>query len=115
MSAIRRWLEDLGLGQYADAFEANDIDAGLLPRLNDQVLKDIGVASAGHRLRIFSAIEERAKLAEKPALNEVSAEAIRPQMSTSAAEGEHHRELASFAFRGRSAHLRPYRFSRDFV
>jgi len=57
MTAIRRWLEELGLAQYADAFEANDIDASLLPRLNDQVLKDVGVTSAGHRLRMLGAID----------------------------------------------------------
>jgi hypothetical protein len=26
MNAVRRWLEAIGLAQYADAFEANDID-----------------------------------------------------------------------------------------
>ena len=26
MSEIRGWLEAIGLGQYGDAFEANDID-----------------------------------------------------------------------------------------
>ena len=46
-SSIRQWLEALGLSQYADVFEANDIDVSLLPDLNNQVLKDIGVASAG--------------------------------------------------------------------
>jgi hypothetical protein len=60
MSAVRDWLESIGLGQYADAFEANDIDADLLIRLDDQLLKDIGVASAGHRLRLCDAV---AKLA----------------------------------------------------
>ena len=60
MSAVRNWLEAIGLGQYADAFEANDIDTDLLIRLDDQLLKDIGVASAGHRLRLRDAI---AKLA----------------------------------------------------
>ena len=25
MSEIRKWLETIGLGQYADAFEANDM------------------------------------------------------------------------------------------
>ena len=29
MSEIRRWLEELGLGQYADALEANEIDTEL--------------------------------------------------------------------------------------
>jgi predicted ATPase/class 3 adenylate cyclase len=57
MSSIRRWLSELGLTQYADRFEAHDIDTALLPRLTDQVLKDIGVASAGHRLRILAAID----------------------------------------------------------
>jgi class 3 adenylate cyclase/predicted ATPase len=60
MSAVRDWLETIGLGQYADAFEANDIDTDLLLRLDDQLLKDIGVSSAGHRLRLRDAI---AKLA----------------------------------------------------
>ena len=52
MSEIRRWLETIGLGQYADAFETNDMDIDLLKQVDDQMLKDIGVASAGHRLRI---------------------------------------------------------------
>ncbi len=29
MSDIRQWLGEVGLGQYADAFEANEIDAEL--------------------------------------------------------------------------------------
>ena len=56
MSEIRKWLESIGLGQYGDAFEANDIDMDLLKQVDDQLLKDIGVASAGHRLRIRNAI-----------------------------------------------------------
>src|SRR6516165_3392701 len=56
MSAVRNWLEAIGLGQYADAFEANDIDIELLPQIDDRLLKDIGVSSAGHRLRIRNAI-----------------------------------------------------------
>src|SRR5271155_2010178 len=60
MSALRYWLEEIGLAQYADAFEANDIDTDLLTQIDDQVLKDIGVSSAGHRLRLRNAI---AKLA----------------------------------------------------
>src|SRR6516165_3646481 len=56
MSAVRNWLEEIGLAQYADAFEANDIDTDLLTQIDDQVLKDIGVSSAGHRLRLRNAI-----------------------------------------------------------
>jgi class 3 adenylate cyclase len=55
MSEVRKWLEAIGLTQYADAFEANDLDIDLLGQIDDHVLKDIGVSSAGHRLRIRSA------------------------------------------------------------
>ena len=56
MSAVRHWLEAIGLGQYAEAFEANDIDTDLLAEIDDQLLKDIGVSSAGHRMRLRRAI-----------------------------------------------------------
>ena len=56
MSEIRNWVEAIGLGQYADAFEANDIDMDLLRQIDDQALRDLGMASAGHRLRIRNAI-----------------------------------------------------------
>jgi predicted ATPase/class 3 adenylate cyclase len=59
MSEVSNWLEGIGLGQYADAFEANDIDMDLLADIDDQVLKDIGVSSAGHRLRIRKSIAKR--------------------------------------------------------
>ena len=44
MSAVRNWLEEIGLAQYADAFEANDIDSDLLTQIDDQLLRDIGGA-----------------------------------------------------------------------
>jgi class 3 adenylate cyclase len=56
MSAVRNWLEAIGLGQYGDAFEANDVDMGLLTEVDDQLLRDIGISSAGHRLRLRNAI-----------------------------------------------------------
>jgi hypothetical protein len=60
MSAVRNWLEGIGLAQYAKAFEAHDIEMDLLKQVDDHALKDIGVFSTGHRLRIRHAI---AKLA----------------------------------------------------
>jgi class 3 adenylate cyclase len=66
MSEIRSWLEAIGLSQYAGAFAANDIDMDLLGQVDDQTLKDIGVASAGHRLRIRNAIS---KLSPRTALD----------------------------------------------
>ena len=56
-SGIRQFLENIDLLQHAEAFESNDVDIDLLGELDDQVLKDIGIASAGHRLRILRAIK----------------------------------------------------------
>jgi class 3 adenylate cyclase/tetratricopeptide (TPR) repeat protein len=64
MSDIRTWLAGIGLGQYADAFEANDVEMDLLKDVDDQVLKDIGVTSAGHRLRLRSAIAKLARASD---------------------------------------------------
>jgi class 3 adenylate cyclase/predicted ATPase len=73
MSAVRDWLEEIGLAQYADAFEANDIDTDLLTQIDDQVLKDIGVSSAGHRLRLRNAIAKLAPASITEAISEVPA------------------------------------------
>ena len=56
MSEIQKWLEAIGLAQYGDAFETNDIDMDLLRQIDDQALRDLGMTSAGHRLRIRNAI-----------------------------------------------------------
>ncbi len=42
--------EGLGLGQYADAFEANVVHFRLLSSLTSEDLKDIGVSVAGQRV-----------------------------------------------------------------
>jgi class 3 adenylate cyclase/predicted ATPase len=73
MSAVRNWLEEIGLAQYADAFEANDIDPDLLTQIDDQVLKDIGVSSAGHRLRLRNAIAKLAPTSITEGFSEVPA------------------------------------------
>ena len=84
MSEIRKWLEAIGLGQYADAFEANDIDMDLLRQIDDQALRDLGMTSAGHRLRVRNAV---AKLTASPAA-EVSVSAATPSNETTAASAE---------------------------
>src|SRR5436305_14814079 len=53
---VGSWLRDLGLGQYEQAFRDNDIDAGLLPTLTADDLREIGVGSLGHRKRLLAAI-----------------------------------------------------------
>ena len=53
---IDGWLRGIGLAQYAEMFHANDIDAELMGRLTNDDLKDIGVASFGHRKKMLEAI-----------------------------------------------------------
>jgi hypothetical protein len=53
---VGAWLRELGLGQYERAFRDNDIDAGLLPTLAADDLRELGVASLGHRKRLLAAI-----------------------------------------------------------
>ena len=55
---IDGWLRGIGLAQYAEMFRANDIDGKLLSRLTNEDLKDIGVASLGHRKKLLEAIAE---------------------------------------------------------
>ncbi len=54
---IRQWLEKLGLDQYGDRFEADDIDLDILPSLSEQDLEKLGV-SMGHRKKLLKAIAE---------------------------------------------------------
>src|SRR6516162_1444358 len=79
MSAVRHWLEAIGLAQYADAFEANDIDTDLLTQIDDQVLKDIGVSSAGHRLRLRNAIAKLAPTSMAEGISEAPASLLPSQ------------------------------------
>jgi len=60
---VADWLRRLGLEQYAPAFAANDIDAGVLPELTVDDLIGLGVTSIGHRRRLLAAI---AALREAP-------------------------------------------------
>jgi len=64
-NSVETWLEQIGLGQYRDLFAKNDIDWELLPELDQETLKDIGVASAGHRLRIIKAARALQQSAEE--------------------------------------------------
>ena len=64
---VREWLKSLGLEQYEAAFRENDVDAEVLPTLTADDLKELGIASIGHRRRILSAI---AKLQNDDALSQ---------------------------------------------
>src|SRR6266478_8265923 len=53
---LAEWLRGLGLEQYAPAFRDNDIDGEVLLRLTAEDLRELGVASIGHRRRLLDAI-----------------------------------------------------------
>jgi class 3 adenylate cyclase/tetratricopeptide (TPR) repeat protein len=59
MSDLRAWLRKNKLEQYADAFEANDIDLDILSELTEHDLEKLGV-SLGNRRRLVKAIAKRA-------------------------------------------------------
>ncbi len=48
---VAAWLQGLGLERYAPAFRDNDVDAEVLLRLTGEDLRELGVASIGHRRR----------------------------------------------------------------
>jgi class 3 adenylate cyclase/tetratricopeptide (TPR) repeat protein len=53
---VAEWLRGLGLEQYVPAFRDNDIDGEVLRRLTGDDLRELGVASIGHRRRFLDAI-----------------------------------------------------------
>jgi hypothetical protein len=55
---IKDWLRSLGLSDYTQAFADNHIDEEILLSLTVEDLKDIGIASVGHRRRLMTAIGE---------------------------------------------------------
>src|SRR6201988_4329596 len=61
MSEVRGWLGSIGLAQYADAFETNDIDMDLLRQIDDQALSlalaDLGGICEG----IFHTVPDMAR------------------------------------------------------
>jgi len=57
MQQIANWLKSLGLGEYAQRFAENCIDASVLRDLTDQDLEKIGIP-LGHRKKMLRAIAE---------------------------------------------------------
>jgi SAM domain (Sterile alpha motif) len=50
------WLRSLGLGKYEAALRENEIDETVLPSLTHETLKELGVTTVGHRLKLLDAI-----------------------------------------------------------
>src|SRR4029077_3318686 len=65
MQQIARWLEELGMSEYAQRFAENGISVAALPHVTDQDLKDVGVL-LGHRRIMLAAINKLAGAVSKP-------------------------------------------------
>src|SRR6202044_281421 len=66
MSELRDWLRRHGFEQYAEIFEANDIDLDILPELSERDFEQLGV-SLGNRRRLRKALAEDDAAAATPA------------------------------------------------
>ncbi len=86
---ITEWLEDLGLGKYAEVFAENELDLVALPHVTEEDLKEIGVA-LGARRKLLAAIS---------ALGEVGAAAttVREPLPSGAPEAERRQLTVLFA------------------
>ena len=58
---VTRWLNGIGMGQYAQAFADNSVDGDALVRLKSRDLRALGVDLLGHRRKLLSAIARLAQ------------------------------------------------------
>jgi len=63
MAQLREWLEARGLGRYADALLAQDIELDILPQLTDADLTAAGLP-VGARKRLLQAIERQRDISD---------------------------------------------------
>ncbi|KAL6851899.1 hypothetical protein ACP4OV_020084 [Aristida adscensionis] len=54
---VAGWLWGMGMGRYAAAFEAHEVDAEVLPWLTMDDLRDMGIGAVGARRKLFCAIQ----------------------------------------------------------
>ena len=72
MSDIRQWLDALGLGEYAEAFEAEKIAPGDLSEFSEEDLNALGLP-LGPRRRVLKAVRAQAEAGLEPELPEPTA------------------------------------------
>jgi class 3 adenylate cyclase/tetratricopeptide (TPR) repeat protein len=88
MSPLRDWLGTHGFAQYADAFEANDVDLDILAELTERDLEQLGL-SLGNRRRLLKAIAER---------NDESPPPVAPQVAEAAPTSNAERRQVTVLF-----------------
>lgn len=92
MRTVRQWLDELGLGEYAEAFEDNQLGLEHLADLSEDDLKELGVSAMGHRKTLLRAI------AAIPVVDQITpVSATSQEASKSKAEGERRQITVMFA------------------
>ncbi len=86
------WLQELGLGQYATAFEENELELDQLIDLNDEDMKDLGVTVMGHRKKLFRAIKALPAISA-PAIEQSDATALSQQPASPPVTESERRQL----------------------
>ena len=79
---VAQWLRNLNLGEYEALFRDNHIDGSVLSALTNEDLKDLGIASVGHRHKLLEAIAAlRVEAAAVGPNSDVTEEAERRQLT----------------------------------
>ncbi|MFO1209066.1 MAG: AAA family ATPase [Amaricoccus sp.] len=107
---IEAWLAAIGLPEYAAAFRANDIDADVLPLLTADDLRELGVASIGHRRRILAAAAPGSPepAAERRILSVMFCDLVGSTALSVASDPEDYAELITRFRREVEAAIRPF-------
>ncbi|KAB1212766.1 hypothetical protein CJ030_MR5G011866 [Morella rubra] len=58
VNSVKKWLQELGFGNYAGVFKMHEIDERALPLLTLDDLKEIGVLAVGPRRKLYAAIQQ---------------------------------------------------------
>ena len=87
---VADWLRQLGLERYEAAFRENDVGVAVLPSLTAEDLKEVGVASVGHRRQLLEAIAELrgdpVAVADQSSVAPINSASINDHLTESAAE-----------------------------
>ena len=79
---VAQWLRNLSLDEYEALFRENHIDGSVLSALTTEDLKELGIASVGHRRKLLYAIAAlRAGAAAVRPTSNVATEAERRQLT----------------------------------
>lgn len=87
MSDIARWLENLGLGEYATVFEESKIDLHILPEIDGEDLRELEIPLGPRKLILKAIAGLKAGLGSEADPKDVAEEAV-PAIGRSASEAE---------------------------